>query len=123
MSTVTVETRKLCPECLSASWLAERFAVDPARIEAMRRTGELIAVREPGSTEWLYPAWQLDGKEPKRVIQRIVAAARESGLDEARLYEVLTGRLGMRGKRRLVDLIEEGRDEEVVVAVRSAKPR
>jgi hypothetical protein len=119
----TVEARKLCPECLTSSWLAERWAVNPARIEAMRRGGELIAVREPGSTEWLYPAWQLDGTEPKRVVQRIVAAARESGLDEARLYEVLTGRLGMRGDRRLVDLIREGRDEEIVAAVRSSKPR
>ena len=117
------ETRTLFPECLSASWLAERFAVDPARIEAMRRDGELIAVREPGSTAWLYPAWQLDGREPKRVVARIVAAARESGLDEARLYEVLTGPLGLRGERRLVDLIVEGRDDEVVAAVRSARPR
>jgi hypothetical protein len=119
----TAESRKLCPECLSTSWLAERFAVDPSKIEAMRRAGELIAVREPGSTEWLYPAWQLDGTEPKRVVPRIAAAAREAGLDETRLYEVLTGRLGLRGERRLVDLIAEGRDEEVVTAVRSAKPR
>jgi len=119
----TTETRALRAECLSASWLAERFAVDPARIEAMRRAGELIAMREPGSTTWLYPAWQLDGREPKRVIVRIVAAARESGLDDARLYEVLTGPLGMRGERRLVDLIAEGRDDEVVAAVRSARPR
>lgn len=118
----TVEMRKLCPECLSASWLAERLAVDPARIEAMRRAGELIGVREPGSTEWLYPAWQLDGTEPRRVVPRIIAAAREAGLDEARLYEVLTGRLGLRGNRRLIDLIREGRDDEVVAAVRASKP-
>jgi hypothetical protein len=116
------DTSTLCPECLSASWLAERFAVDPARIEAMRRAGELIAVREEGSVEWLYPTWQLDGREPKRVVARIVEAARESGLDEARLYEVLTAPLGLRGERRLVDLIREGRDEEVVAAVRAARP-
>jgi hypothetical protein len=119
----TVESRAMRNECLTASWLAERFAVDPARIEAMRRSGELFAVREPGSTAWLYPAWQLDGREPKRVVVRIVAAARESGLDEARLYEVLTGPLGLRGDRRLVDLIAEGRDDEVVAAVRGARPR
>ncbi len=119
----TAEARKLCPECLTTSWLAERFAVDPAQIDALRRAGELIAVREPGSTEWLYPAWQLNGTEPKPVIARITVAAREANLDETQLYEVLTGRLGMRGDRRLVDLIAEGRDEEVVAAVRSAKPR
>lgn len=110
-------------ECLTASWLAERFAVDPGRIEAMRRSGELIAVREEGSTIWLYPTWQLVGKEPRRVVARIVAASREAKLDDRELYEVLTGRLGLRGDSRLVDLILEGRDDEVVTAVRSAGRR
>jgi hypothetical protein len=115
--------QKLCPECLSGSWLAERLGVDPGRIEAMRRAGELIAVRENGSTEWLYPAWQLDGKEPRRVVARVVGAAREAGLDEAQVYELLTGKLGLRGDTRLVDLMLEGRDDEVVAAVRSTPPR
>lgn len=118
-----MSTNTLCPECLSTSWLAERLGIDPGRIDAMRRAGELIAVREEGSTEWLYPAWQLDGREPRRVIPRVVAAARDVGLDEAHLYRMLTGPLGLRGERRLVDLILEGRDEDVVQAVRSEKPR
>jgi hypothetical protein len=42
-------------------------------------------------------------------------------MDESRLYKVLTSPLGLRGDRRLLDLIVEGRDEEVVEAVRSAK--
>jgi hypothetical protein len=116
----TTRAQTVCPECLSGSWLAERFAVDPSQIEAMRRAGELVAVREPGAAEWRYPAWQLDGTTPRPVILRIVAVAREVGLDEASLYETLTAPLGLRGTRRLVDLIEEGRDEEVVAAVRAA---
>jgi hypothetical protein len=110
----------LCPECLSASWLAERLGVDPGKIDAMRRAGELIAVRDDGSTEWLYPAWQLENGKPRRVTARIVAAARETGLDETQLYRELTAPLGLRGDSRLVDLILEGRDEDVVRAVRSA---
>jgi hypothetical protein len=53
---------------------------------------------------------------------RVTAAARESGLDEARLYDVLTGPLGLRESRRkrLVDLLLEGREDEVVAAVRAA---
>ena len=52
---------------------------------------------------------------------RIVAAARENGVDDARLYDVLTMQLGLRTDgERLVDLLLEGRDDEVVAAVRAA---
>ena len=65
-----VETR--FPGTLPATWLAQRAGVDPARIDVLRRAGELIAVREPGSSEWRYPAWQFeDGKPAKEVLDRI----------------------------------------------------
>jgi hypothetical protein len=105
---------------LPATWLAARLAVDPARIDAMRRAGELIGVRERGSTEWRYPAWQFDAGRPRPAVARVVAAARESGVDESRLYDVLTAPLGLRGGRTLVDLLLEGRDDDVVAAVRTA---
>jgi len=111
-------------DCLSASWLSARLAIDVARIDAMRRSGELFAVRPPGSAEWLYPGWQLSEGAPRPLIQRILAVARERGLDDARLYDVLTMRagLGRRGgtERRLADLIAAGEDEQVIAAVRSA---
>jgi hypothetical protein len=117
---VTAETRY--PDSLSASWLAARLAVEPAKIDAMRRAGELVAVRAPGSTEWFYPAWPFDAWKPRRGIARIVAAARDARLDEARLYDLLTAPLGLMGgdRRRLVDLLLEGREDEVVEAVRTA---
>ena len=106
---------------LPATWLAARMAVNPARIDVMRRAGDLIAVREPGSIEWKYPAWQFESGKPRPAVARVVAAARESGVDEARLYDVLTTPLGLRGGgRRLVDLLIEGREDEVVAAVRAA---
>jgi len=105
-------------DCLSGSWLAERLAIDPLKIDAMRRAGELIGVRKPGSTEWLYPSWQFSGWRPRPAIPRIVNVARASGIDEPRLYEILTAPLGLRGSRRLADLLSEGRDDEVVTAVR-----
>ena len=108
-------------ETLPATWLAERAAVDPAKIDALRRAGELIAVREPGSTEWRYPAWQFDNGQPRTGIARVVAAARDCGLDDGELYAVLTSPLGLRGDgRTLVDLLLEGREDEVVTAVRAA---
>ena len=105
-------------ECLTGSWLAVRLGIEPVKIDAMRRAGELIAVRRPDSTEWLYPAWQFSGTKPRPVVIRIVSAARESGLDESGLYEVLTAPRGIRGDSRLLDLVVEGRDEDVVEAVR-----
>jgi hypothetical protein len=107
-------------DCLSASWLAARIGIEPVKLDVMRRGGELIAVRKPDATDWLYPAWQYHGRTPRRVIPRIVNAAREAGLSETRLYEILTAPLGLGGRRRLADLIVEGRDEEVVDAVRTA---
>lgn len=86
----------------------------------MRRAGELIGVRERGSTEWRYPAWQFDAGRPRPAVARVVAAARESGVEESRLYDVLTAPLGLRGGRTLVDLLLAGRDDEVVAAVRAA---
>lgn len=107
-------------DCLSASWLAARISVEPLLLDVMRRGGDLIAVRKPGTTEWLYPAWQFDGRTPRRVIPRIANVAREAGMSETRLYEVLSAPMGLGGRRSLADLIVEGRDEEVVEAVRSA---
>jgi hypothetical protein len=106
---------------LPATWLSARTAVDPARIDALRRAGELIAVREPGSSEWRYPAWQFDAGKPRPGVARIVATARERGIDDTRLYDILSSPLGLRGDgRRLADLLVEGREDEVVAAVRAA---
>lgn len=106
---------------LSGSWLAARMGIDPARIDAMRREGELIAVREPGDPTWLYPSWQFESGKPRPAVARIAAAAHERGIDHARLYDLLTTPLGLRdGGRRLVDLLLEGRDDEVVAAIRAS---
>jgi len=107
-------------DCLPATWLADRLATEPAKIDAMRRGGELIAVRKPGSIEWLYPAWQFENWKPRRGVMRVATAAREAGLDEAALYDHLTKPLGLRESgRRLVDLLIEGREDEVAAAVRA----
>lgn len=104
---------------LPATWLAERLAIDPARIEAMRRDGELIATREPRSTDWLYPSWQLENGEPLTSLQRITRAAREAKIDESRLYTILTARRGLNGAGHVYELLRAGRDDEVVELVRA----
>ncbi|CAN5830122.1 MAG: hypothetical protein H0T97_11010 [Actinobacteria bacterium] len=106
-------------DCLPATWLASRFAIDPFLIDAMRRDGQLVAVRPPGSTGWLYPGWQFDGRSPRPVIARIMRAARDKGLDESRLYTILTAPLGLGGERRVYELLLEGREDDVVELVRA----
>jgi hypothetical protein len=104
---------------MPATWLAERLAIDPAMIDAMRRDGELIAVREPGSTDWFYPSWQLDNGKPLNGIPRVVRAAREARLDEGRLYTILTARRGLHSEGQVYELLRDGREDEVVELVRA----
>lgn len=109
-------------DCLSASWLAERLALEPARLDAMRREGELIAVRPENSHEYFYHVWQFDEDwQPLPAVPRVVRAAREIGLPENRLYDVLNARAGLAGGRRLADAMRKGGDEHVLAAVRSAR--
>jgi hypothetical protein len=105
--------------CQPATWLAVRHAIEPAKIDAMRRGGELIAVREQGSTVWLYPPWQFDGLEPLPSIPRVTRAAREAGLDEDRLYAILTARRGLTGDDPVYELLRAGRVDDVVALVRA----
>ena len=85
---------------------------------------ESLGDRPAGSAEWLYPAWQLSNGIPRPVIARVATAARERGLDEQRLYDLLTMRAGLGrrsgSERRLADLIAAGEDDQVVAAVRAA---
>jgi len=113
---------RLADDTLSASWLASRFAIEPLKLEAMRRDGELIAFRPPGARESYYPLWQFDDEgKPLPVIRRLVVEARERGLDDNRLYEVLSARAGLGGDRRLADSLREGRVDHVLDAIRSAR--
>jgi hypothetical protein len=115
--------RALRAEALTGSWLAARTALEPRRIEAMRRAGELIGVRPPGSSEHYYPLWQFDEDwRPLPAVQRITRAGRERGLDENRLYEVLSARLGIGGDQRLASALRADSIESVLTAIRSAKP-
>ena len=105
---------------LSRSWLAVRLGTQPAKVDAMRRGGQLIGV--PGDNgEIIFPSWQFgpDGK-PRAVVPRLKAAAARRGIDERRLNELLTMRSGLTGGHRLADALGTGADDEVVAAVERA---
>ena len=123
MTLVNDSLARLETESLPATWLAVRLGTDDRRVDAMRRAGELLAVRGAGG-EYRYPSWQFgpDGNTLP-AIPRIVAAARAAGLDDTRLYEVMHMRLGLAGERRLVDVLREGEDDTVVAAVAQSTRR
>ena len=106
---------------LSTSWLAARLGVDPLLLEAQRRDGELVAYRPPGRQEYLFPAWQFGADwRPLPIVARLVAAARESGVTDERLLELMHARVGLGGSERLVDLVRTGDEERVLATVRAA---
>jgi hypothetical protein len=115
---------RVADDSLSASWLAVRLGMEPLRLEAMRRAGELIAYRPEGAREHYYPLWQFDEDwRPLPIVPRLVREGAERGLGENRLYEILAGRSGLSaGGGRLAKSLREGRDEHVLEAVRRARP-
>ena len=71
---------RLADDTLSASWLASRFAIEPFKLEAMRRDGEVIAFRPAGSREHYYPLWQFDEEgQPLPIVPRLVQEAPRPG--------------------------------------------
>jgi hypothetical protein len=112
---------RLADDTLTASWLASRFAIEPFKLEAMRRDGEVIAFRPAGASEYHYPLWQFDEEgNPLPVVPRLVREARARGLRGNRLYEILSARAGLGGDKRLADSLREGRVDHVLDAIRSA---
>jgi hypothetical protein len=102
-----------------------RLGIDPVRINAMRRAGELYAVRRPGSQEYRFPAWQFGPDLKLRPsVERVLAAAREAGIDEPALEELLNRRVGVVGtKRRLLDVLVDGDVGPVLEEIRRAPRR
>ena len=108
-------------DALSASWLSTKLGVDTVKINAMRRAGELVAVRPAGSQEWLYPAWQFgpDGRVRPEV-ERALEAARAHGVRTEQLGSLLERRSGITGGERLRDDLIAGRIAHVIAAIESA---
>jgi hypothetical protein len=105
-------------QALSASWLSTKWGIDTVKINAMRRAGELLAVRPAGSQEWRFPAWQFgpDGRVRPEV-ERVLAAARARGLRPEQVHELLERRSGMTGGARLRDELVAGRVDHVLAAI------
>ena len=105
---------------LTASWIGARWAIDPVALDVRRRAGEVLALREPGVDEWLYPGWQFqdDGNVTPEVA-RVLAAARGAGISPGQLGQNLKRRAGLSGGRTLLDSLRDGDEQQVLAALRS----
>jgi hypothetical protein len=106
---------------MSTSWLATRLGTQSARVEAMRRSGDLLGVRIPGGHGHVFPAWQFgrDGK-PLASVQRLIRTARAGGVGDEGLYRILDLRIGLTGRRRVVDELRDGNEAPALRALASA---
>jgi hypothetical protein len=116
--------RSLLREGLSTSWLATRLGVQSARVEAMRRSGELLGVRVPGRAGHVYPGWQFgrDGK-PLQSVQMLIRTARAGGVGDEGLFRILDMRTGLTGRRRVVDELRDGNHAPALRALAAASLR
>ncbi len=104
---------------LSTSWLGARLGRDPQALDRLRRSGEILGVRNNGS--FAFPAWQFDGQG--RIVDgmpRVIATARSYGVSDERLGQLLEMRVGLASKRRLADDLRDGNVEHVLAVVRQA---
>jgi hypothetical protein len=108
-------------EGLTAPWLSTKTGIDTVKINAMRRAGELLAVRPAGSQDWIFPSWQFDSDGRLRPeVERLLAEARAKGLRPDRVAEMLERRSGITGGERLRDDLLAGRIDHVLSALASA---
>ena len=104
---------------LTASWVGTRWGIDPVALDVRRRALVVLAYREPGSAEWLYPGWQFeDDGHVKPEVERVLAAARESGIGLERLGQILNRRAGLAGGQTLLDTLAEGDERHVLAELR-----
>jgi hypothetical protein len=104
---------------MKGTWVASRYGIEPRRLDAMRRAGELVAFRD--EDEWVYPAWQFDGRGPIAAIAEVGAEARRLGIGSDELARLLDSHSGLTGGRRLRDSLLDGNVEHVLAALRNAR--
>ena len=101
-----------------------KLGVEPRVLDTRRRAGELLGVRDDTGTDYLYPVWQFDPNgDPLPGIGRVVREARQAGLRDAEVADLLQRRDGMTGHGRLLDDLRAGREERVVDVIRRTARR
>lgn len=97
---LTAALPQLRNEALTVAWAAERLGIEVARVEALIRSGELLAIPGPWPMRQAYrsglgyflPAWQLDpdAARPRSHLPAVLDAAAEAGWTSLDLHRFMT---------------------------------
>ena len=116
---------------LALPWAAERLAVEPARLHALARSGELLVIPGPWPMRQAYPsglgyfvpAWQfaLDTGAPCEALPALLEAAADRGWTSLDLHRFMTSPLG-EDAATPADLLRTGEAERALALVRGDTP-
>lgn len=122
---------KLRDEAVTVPWAAERLGIGVARVEALMRSGDLLAIPGPwpmrqahrSGLGYFLPAWQLDPDErrPRPELTAVLEAAADRGWTSLDLHRFMTAPAGPDGSSP-AGWLRAG-DAERVVALIRGEPR
>ena len=101
--------------------LSRRPGISRQRLKQLRDEDRLFAVSVPFQRGLLYPRWQFglaDGR-PREEMPRLIAAAREGGLDTI-AFHVLMNNAAAGGGLSPLDLLDDGEEQRVLEILRAA---
>lgn len=134
--------RRLRDEALTLPWAAERMGIDVARVEALVRAGELLAIPGPWPMRQAHrsglgcflPGWQFDDGRPRSALSSVLGAAAAVGWTSLDLHLFMTtplhgsgetpARLFRAGKvDRVLALIHGEPDRRACAPALASRPR
>ena len=103
-------------ESLPGRELGAQLGISRQRLQQLRESGRLLALKPPLRSEFWYPRWQFDASGAVRgVVPDLLAAAQRAHLSPLSLHLLLTSRdVGIEGTP-LVDLLDEQPDDVVAI--------
>jgi hypothetical protein len=127
---LTAAYRRLRGEALTLSWAAERLGVGVARLEALVRAGELVAIPGPWPMRQAHrsehgcflPGWQFGDGRPRPGVPAVVRAAADAGWTSLDLHLFMTTPL-REGEAAPARLLRAGEVDSVVALIRGEPER
>lgn len=114
------EERWLREESLRSGAVEKALGVGRERLRQMRERGQILGLAQGERRPTLYPYWQFGGDgEIVDGMEEIIAALRDAGMDPETLHFFMTEPDERLGGARPVELLRDGRVEEVARLLRS----